>query len=129
MATRKQKKAVTKMVENGGNVSKAMKEAGYSKATAKNPKKLTDSQGFKKIADELDKLGLTKSLLTRALVSDIKAKPKNRAKELDLGFRVKGMITNKTDFTSDQKPIPIMGIIHVQPDDSVQKDSEPKKKN
>jgi len=34
------------MVENGGNVSKAMEQAGYSSATAKTPQKLTDSEGF-----------------------------------------------------------------------------------
>ena len=32
------------MVENGGNVSSAMRQAGYSAATAKNPSKLTDSE-------------------------------------------------------------------------------------
>lgn len=41
------KKAVANMVENGGNVSKAMRDAGYSEETAISPKKLTDSKGFK----------------------------------------------------------------------------------
>src|SRR6185312_4486113 len=44
--TLKQKLAVEKMVENGGNKSKAMLEAGYSPATAKTPQKLTESKGF-----------------------------------------------------------------------------------
>jgi hypothetical protein len=47
MTTIKQQKAVHKMVENGGNVSKAMISAGYSAATAKTPGKLTNSKGFK----------------------------------------------------------------------------------
>jgi len=52
MATIKQKKACERVVENGGNVSKSMKEAGYSKNTAKNPKKLTDSDGWQELMDK-----------------------------------------------------------------------------
>jgi hypothetical protein len=44
--TIRQKLVATKMVENGGNVGKAMLEAGYSKAMAKNPQKLTRSKGW-----------------------------------------------------------------------------------
>jgi hypothetical protein len=40
MATIKQKRAVQNMVEKGGNVSKAMRDTGYSPATAENPSKL-----------------------------------------------------------------------------------------
>ena len=39
------------MVENGGNMSKAMIDAGYSPNTAKTPQKLTNSKGFKSIAN------------------------------------------------------------------------------
>ena len=43
---------VKKIIENHGNVSKAMREVGYTEATAKNPKKnLTDTAGYKKIAE------------------------------------------------------------------------------
>lgn len=52
MATAKQKKALSKMIKNNGNVSKAMREAGYSKYTAKNPKKLTESAGFKELLEK-----------------------------------------------------------------------------
>lgn len=52
MATLKQKRAVKKLLENGGNVSKAMKEAGYSKATSKTPKKLTEGKGFQELMKE-----------------------------------------------------------------------------
>ena len=47
MATHKQKLAVKKILENSGNVSKAMREVGYSPGTAKNPKHLTTSKGYK----------------------------------------------------------------------------------
>lgn len=45
--TTKQAQAVAKMVENGGNVGKAMREAGYSEAMVKNPQKLMRSKAVK----------------------------------------------------------------------------------
>jgi hypothetical protein len=52
MATIRQKKAFDKTLENGGNVSKAMKESGYTDAMAKNPHKLTNSDGWKELMNE-----------------------------------------------------------------------------
>jgi hypothetical protein len=52
MKTQKQRKAIKNVVENGGNVSKAMRDAGYSPKTAKNPKKLTDSKTWKELMEE-----------------------------------------------------------------------------
>jgi phage terminase small subunit len=56
MPTTKQKKAVANLVENGGNVSKAMRDAGYSEATAKTPQKLTESDYVQALMKEV---GLT----------------------------------------------------------------------
>ena len=42
----KQKKAITNYIENHGNASKAMRDAGYTEATAKNPSNLTKSKAF-----------------------------------------------------------------------------------
>ena len=89
MATIKQKRAFDKVVENGGNVSRAMIEANYSPATAKTPQKLTESIGYQELCEEY---GLTDGLLVGALVSDIKNKPKNRKAELELGFKIKGRL-------------------------------------
>jgi len=50
MPTERQKKAVKRIVENGGIVSKAMEEVGYSPRTAKTPQKLTNSKGYKEAA-------------------------------------------------------------------------------
>ena len=47
--TTKQKLVVSKLVENGGNIGKAMIAAGYSPATAKTPQKLTESKGWRKL--------------------------------------------------------------------------------
>lgn len=52
MVTQKQKKAVERLVENRGNISKSMREAGYRELTAKNPKNLTESKGFKELVDK-----------------------------------------------------------------------------
>jgi len=49
MATIRQQKAVKRLGENGGIVSTAMIDAGYSAMTAKTPSKLTDSEGFKEL--------------------------------------------------------------------------------
>ncbi len=88
MATVKQKKAIDAMVENGGIVSKAMEQVGYSKNTAKTPQKLTESKGYQELLEEY---GLTEELITTALVDDINAKPKRRIKELELGADILGM--------------------------------------
>lgn len=52
MSTQKQKLAHSKIVENGGNVSKTMKESGYSPATAKTPSKLTRSKGWQELMEK-----------------------------------------------------------------------------
>lgn len=86
-----QEAAVDKLVElHGKSVSRAMRESKhpYSPKTAKNPKNLTESKGFE---DLLKKYGLTQGFITRALVSDIKAKPKKRFFELNLGAEILGM--------------------------------------
>lgn len=108
MTTVKQKKALNKIVENGGNVSQAMRDVGYSKNTAKTPQKLTESVGFIELCD---KKGLTDNFLIDALVEDIKKKKGNRKSELELGFKIKGKLTNRTDITSKDLQIPLGNII------------------
>ena len=73
------------------SVSRAMRETvttsgkRYSPSTAKNPKVLTSSKGFKEV---YTKKGLTAGLITGALVEDIKLKPQNRVPELRLGAEI-----------------------------------------
>jgi hypothetical protein len=52
MSTFKQKLAMKKMLENGGVVSRAMADSGYSPAMAKNPQKLTTTKGWQELMDE-----------------------------------------------------------------------------
>lgn len=110
MATEKQIKAISNMVENGGIASRAMVDAGYSEATAKTPQKLTESKGFKELCEEY---GLTDGLIIESLVEDIRLKPQNRKPELELGAKIRGMLVDKTDITTNGKPI--TGITYIQP--------------
>lgn len=64
MATSKQQKALAKIVENGGNVSKAMRDVGYSANTAKTPQKLTESKAF---IEYMEKAGVTDEKLTTVI--------------------------------------------------------------
>lgn len=50
--TIKQQRALNNLAENGGNVSKAMRDAGYSLQTAKSPDKLLKSKGVEKLLDK-----------------------------------------------------------------------------
>lgn len=52
MATLKQKAAIEKVVENHGNVSRAMLEVGYDPTTAKNPKNLTESKAWVELMEQ-----------------------------------------------------------------------------
>lgn len=88
MATMKQRRAVSKLVETSGNVSKAMREAGYSEATVNNPSVLTKSNGYKALLAEY---GLTEELVVRSLVEDIRNKQGKRVTELTLGADILGM--------------------------------------
>lgn len=98
MPTEKQKKAVERIIENHGNVSKSMREAGYTDATAKNPKNLTESDGFEELCKNC---GLTDELILESLVDDIKAKRKNRKPELELGAKIRGLLKERTDIGGD----------------------------
>lgn len=115
MPTIKQEQALNKMVENGGNVSQAMRDVGYSENTAKTPQKLTESLGFIKLCEEK---GLTDDLLINALVEDIREKKGNRKAEIELGFKIKGRFNQKSEVLNNDFPSPI--IIHV-PNEIVEK--------
>lgn len=103
--TIKQEKAFEYMVSNGGNASKAMRDAKYSPETAQDPTKLTKSEGFKML---LKNHGLTSDVPIKALVKDIKDKEdvapeqRNRTKEIELALRLHGMLENKSSITAVQ---------------------------
>ena len=119
MATIRQKKAFDKIVENrGASVSGAMREAGYPEVTARNPKNLTESKGFKELIEEY----LPDSLLGQKhqellMKTDEKGEIDVQAVKsgLDMAYKIKGSYAPvKGDITSDGErivfaPIAVIG--------------------
>lgn len=71
------------------NKQELVASVGYSKKVAN--KKATEILNQKGVQDALKRAGLTRDLITTALVDDIIAKPKKRVKELSLGAEILGM--------------------------------------
>ena len=53
MATTRKGKTLKKIVENHGNVSKAMRESGYSESYSKNPHEFKKTKAFQRMLDEV----------------------------------------------------------------------------
>ena len=111
MATLKQKLAVKEILDNNGNVSKAMTKAGYPPTTAKNPQQLTRSKGFKEL---MDKMGISDEKLakrlnegldaTKAVVMGVKSEDSfvdiqpdyiTRHKYIETSLKLKGHLDNQ----------------------------------
>ncbi len=123
MPTLRQRKAVKAIVENGGIVSKGMEAAGYTKATAKTPQKLTNSKGWAELLEE----ALPDSLLSKVHKKLLAKKEKivvgvgngyseiritgephsDTLRALEMGYRLKARFIDRTDITSGGKPIQI----------------------
>ena len=88
MSTLKQRVALENIIENRGNIGRAMIDAGYDDTTAHNPSNLTNSKGYRELLHEY---GLTEQLITESLVKDIKGKEGKRLGELTLGAEILGM--------------------------------------
>ena len=104
MATVKQRKAIANAVENGGNITKAMRDAGYAETTVNNPVNLTKTNAWQ----ELMEAYLPDDMLLRALSDDIEKKEANRKAELELAFKLKGKMVEKSDILSGGKPIQVV---------------------
>lgn len=91
MPTTKQKKGA-KVMASGGSPTEAMKEAKYAPSVIRQPKVLTDSDGFRELMADY---GLTEELISMALVKDIEAKPQNRKPELELGAKILRMTASE----------------------------------
>jgi hypothetical protein len=125
MATEKQKAVFDKIVENHGNVSKTMREVGYDEDTAKNPKNLTESKGWKELMEEYlpnKLLGekhrellykeqvVTKNNMTTGEVDVIPTGEMDAvavAKGLDMAYKLKGAYApEKKDITTGGEKLP-----------------------
>jgi len=112
--TAKQRCAINNTVENGGNISKAMRDAGYSTKTAKNPKKLTASKAWNELLEEI----LPDKFLLTALHEDIALNPSNRKSELELAFKITNRLSPRlSDVLSDTPTsfIVTRGISYIKP--------------
>ena len=122
--TAKQLLAFKESVENGGNISQAMKDAGYSPATVNNPSNLTDSDGWEIlletfIPDEKLAIKLDEGLDSNRTISTIKGTNANgattdfidvpdfatRHKYLETALKLKQRLIERKDITSDGKPL------------------------
>lgn len=118
MPTIKQRRAFELVVDNGGNVSRAMRDAGYSPMTAQDPKKLTESVGWHEILG--DKLSDEKLLRKHNQLLNAKSETVQLG-ALDIGYKLKAryadapelsrpMTINVLNFyeaTGDKHSIPI----------------------
>lgn len=109
--TIKQAKAAKLAVENGGNISQAMRDAGYSEATVNNPSNLTATKTWQQLMEEY----LPDDMILKALSEDIQAKPGNRTPELTLANKLKGKLTEKVDHTSNGEKLTTVTIIKHEP--------------
>src|SRR3990172_2795084 len=74
------------------NKGELLTSVGYGGLVAKHrPTEILEAKGVK---DALKTYGLTEGLITRALVNDIKKKPKRRLGELRLGSEILNMTEN-----------------------------------
>jgi hypothetical protein len=103
MATLRQRKTATILLENAGkmSVSMAMKKAGYPASTAKNPQQLTKSKSWDILMEEY----IPEEKLARLHNEQLEAKkiqfrdnkriefPDNdaRLRALDYGYKIRGM--------------------------------------
>lgn len=112
----RQKLVAQKVVENRGNVSKAMKEAGYSDAYASNPQQFKASKTWEELLEEY----LPDELLTKVAVEGLFAKriqtsPTEgdrevedyavRQRYLETSLKMKGKIIDKKDLTTKGEKI------------------------
>jgi len=83
---------------SGMNKKQSALKAGYAETTASTVKtQIENKPSFEKL---LDKIGLTKDLVCKALTDDIKAKPKFRVPELQLASKILGIEKTNIDITT-----------------------------
>jgi|ERR1051325_82823 hypothetical protein len=107
MATIKQKRAFKELAVNGGNITAAMRSAGYAESITNDTRKLTNSKGFQELLNEY----LPDELLTNVHLQGLRAtrihtshtEPDKeipdfgvRHKYLETAYKVKGKIKDES---------------------------------
>lgn len=118
MASLKQKLALKNVVENGGNVSLAMRDAGYSPNTAKTPQKLTSSKAWEELMEEY----LPDTLLAERHSALLNKKTENGEPDtvavkaaLEMAYKLKGAFVDRMDVTSEGKVLPAKIVFNFIP--------------
>ncbi len=111
MATLKQKLVIPKIIEHRGNVSRAMKDVGYSEASAKNPSNLTRSKGWQELMEKylpdkhlsarhrefLDAPRQIRTYKKGDLVSETEETDPSAVKALDMAYKLKGRYNSDSE--------------------------------
>lgn len=129
------KKTVKYLVENGGaSISEAMRQGGYSPATAKTPQKLTESKGFQSLVDEVmpdrDLLALHREGLSATLVKTAQfegsitdekeyADYPTRHKYLETAYKIKGRLEAENSDNIGDINISLTLYANDKPDNSI----------
>ena len=128
MSTLKQKKAIENVIENHGNISKAMKDAGYTLASAKNPSNLTHSKAWKELVEDalpneklfkvhIEALQANKVVSARVIGKDADSGTDDfievpdqpvRVKALELAYKIKGKLNTDSGVNIEKANILVM---------------------
>jgi hypothetical protein len=112
--TFRQKEAFKKIVENHGNISKTMREVGYSKNTAKKPTNLTESKGWEMLCEQ----ELPDDLLLKVHKEGLEAMNKKepdysvRHKYLDTAYKIRNKVIDKVEHTGEIKQVEVIEIVN-----------------
>lgn len=111
----RQKKAFENVLENGGNLGKALVDAGYSETTSKRPKKVTETKGWKELLDKYIDDNLLQETLKNGLKAEYNDLPdhKTRHKYLETALKLKNKFPDKAGI--DVNIVQITGINYVVP--------------
>lgn len=139
MPSLRQKLATKRILENPGSVSKIMREVGYAPNTAKNPKDLTESLGFKQLMEgylpEEEVFQTHQKLLHATKIHGSLTEPDRevddnttQARMVEMAHKLRGRLKDKVEH-SGEIGIPILGVEVVQKNDSDTEDPQPRQAN
>ncbi len=110
MPTIKQKKAFKELGVNGGNISQAMKVAGYSESVSGRTDKLVRTKGWEELMEQYlpDKLlgQKHKALLNKKDKETGEPETQAVSKGLEMAYKLKGRFVERIDHTTLGKELP-----------------------
>lgn len=104
MANLRQKKAAAIIIEAGGEISmgKALRQAGYSEATANNPGKVTNTKGWRELLNSIPEEEILNKLKENA-TQKRSLNASNTA--IDIFFRLKGKFQKERENEEEILPL------------------------